>query len=62
MPRWRNVVAPILLALVCLHLTGCILVPVDDNRGRWGDRDRHHDRWSDRDRDGRVDRDYDHRR
>ena len=62
MPRWRSIFAPILLALVCLQLAGCILVPVDDHRGQWGNRDGLNDRWSDRDRDGRVDRAYYHRR
>jgi hypothetical protein len=56
MPRWTVLVVPLLLALLCLQLSGCLLVPIDHNRGQWRDRDGRPDRWSDRD--GRYDRDH----
>jgi hypothetical protein len=50
MPRWRTLFAPVFLVFVCLQLlSGCIFVPVDEGRGRGGDRDErgyereHHD-------------------
>jgi hypothetical protein len=57
MPRSRiALVAPILLALLCLQLlSGCLLVPVDDGRRRGGD-------WDDRGHDRGYDRGYDHDR
>ena len=56
MPRCRDHFAPLFLALFCLSLAGCILAPVDDDRGQWRDREGWNDRFSDRD--GRYDRDH----
>lgn len=65
MPRWRIALfAPVLLALICLQLlSGCILVPVGDDRGRGGDRgDRSHERSEERDRHDEQDRHDEHDR